>query len=89
MIPLRTALLGGIVITTAYAFNAASFVSSLDNSLQITQYVAPVMGAGSPNGISSTWSLSVDDTLTGHKQKMDGFGAAVRCHASAAGIKHT
>lgn len=33
-------------------------------------------GVGDANGLS-TWSLSVDDTSSGHKQKITGFGAAV------------
>lgn len=74
----RTLLLSSFVAQAAYAaVTPASFVSSLDNSLQLTQYIAPVLGAGNASAYSSSWGLTVDDTPTGYKQTMDGFGAAV------------
>ena len=53
-----------------------SFASSSDGSLKLSAYNAPVKGSGSSNG-ASTWSLSIDDTSSGHKQTVEGFGAAV------------
>lgn len=53
-----------------------AFASSSDGSLKLSAYSAPVKGNGSPNG-ASTWQLSIDDTSSGHKQVIDGFGAAV------------
>lgn len=53
-----------------------AYASSSDGSLKLSPYNAPVPGSGSPNG-ASTWKLSIDDTASGHKQTIDGFGAAV------------
>lgn len=53
-----------------------AFASSSDGSLKLSPYSAPVSGSGSPNG-ASTWQLSIDDTSSGYKQTIDGFGAAV------------
>jgi len=74
---MRVLLLSVLAVSGTTALSPAAFASSLDNTLQLTQYVAPVRGSGNPNGFSSTWGLSVDDTSTGHKQTIDGFGAAV------------
>ncbi|OKL62582.1 Endo-1,6-beta-D-glucanase [Talaromyces atroroseus] len=57
--------------------SAQSWVSSNDGTYQLTKYNAPSQGDGSGSSISSTWSLAVDDTSSGHKQTIDGFGAAV------------
>lgn len=54
---------------TAYASNSAG-------NYKLTSIAAPVQGAGSP-GSESTWNLSIDDTSSGYKQKITGFGAAV------------
>jgi glucan endo-1,6-beta-glucosidase len=55
---------------------ASAYASNSDGSLQLSSVAAPVQGAGSP-GSESTWSLTIDDTSTGYKQKITGFGAAV------------
>lgn len=55
---------------------ASAYSSSEDGQYKLSPFDAPVAGAGSANGLS-TWSLSVDDTPTGHKQQITGFGAAV------------
>ncbi|RFU31474.1 hypothetical protein B7463_g4868, partial [Scytalidium lignicola] len=54
---------------TAYASNSAG-------NLRLSSVTAPVQGTGSP-GSESTWQLSIDDTSSGHKQTITGFGAAV------------
>ncbi|KFY05345.1 hypothetical protein O988_00081 [Pseudogymnoascus sp. VKM F-3808] len=53
-----------------------AFASTADGKYKISSYAAPVKGHGNP-GSSQTWSLSIDDTKTGHKQKVSGFGASV------------
>ncbi|KAJ5620399.1 beta-1-6-glucanase [Penicillium lagena] len=52
---------------------ASSYLTSADGAYNLTSYAAPVLGTGD----SPTWSLAVDDTRSGHKQQMVGFGAAV------------
>lgn len=54
--------------------SAQSWVSSNDGTYQLSNYTAPTQGDGSGSGISSTWTLAVDDTSSGHKQTIDGFG---------------
>ncbi|KAL7935768.1 endo-1,6-beta-D-glucanase BGN16.3 [Trichoderma chlorosporum] len=51
----------------AYASNGANY--------QLTPIAAPVQGNGSPG--PSTWNLSIDDSSSGFKQQITGFGAAV------------
>ncbi|KAK0636533.1 glycoside hydrolase family 30 protein [Bombardia bombarda] len=53
-----------------------AFASSSDGVYKLSQYFVPVRGSGTP-GSNSTWSLSIDDTASGHKQTIKGFGAAV------------
>lgn len=55
---------------------ATSYCSSEDSTYQLSPFDAPVAGAGDAAG-ASTWTLSVDDTSSGYKQKITGFGAAV------------
>lgn len=77
----RLSLVAGAALSpTVYAATAQSFASSLDNTLQLSPYTAPVLNGANTGGISSTWGLSFDDTSSGHKQTIDGFGAAV-CHS--------
>lgn len=59
------------------ATTPAAFASSSDGKYQLSSYTAPVQGPGDPGSITSTWSLTVDDTSTGHKQTVNGFGAAI------------
>jgi O-glycosyl hydrolase len=53
-----------------------AYASTADGRYQISPYAAPIQGQGKP-GNSQTWSLSLDDTQSGHKQSVTGFGAAV------------
>lgn len=55
---------------------ASSYCSSSDGTYTLTSFDAPVSGAGNADGMSQ-WSLSVDDTSSGHKQQITGFGASV------------
>jgi O-glycosyl hydrolase len=55
---------------------ATSTTSSYDGNTKLQANAAPVQGAGNANG-ESPWSLSIDDTSSGYKQKITGFGAAV------------
>lgn len=56
--------------------SAKAYVSSSDRKYNLSPWDAPVSGPGTP-GSASTWKLSVDDTTSGHKQIVTGFGAAV------------
>ena len=56
--------------------SSQAFASNSNLNLKLSSVPAPVQGAGSP-GSESTWKLTVDDTSTGYKQKITGFGAAV------------
>jgi O-glycosyl hydrolase len=55
---------------------ATAYASNSGGNLKLSPVAAPVQGAGSP-GSESTWDLSIDDTSSGYKQKITGFGAAV------------
>lgn len=55
---------------------SASAYCSNGNNYKLSPIDAPVQGDGSP-GSESTWQLSIDDTSSGHKQTIAGFGAAV------------
>lgn len=55
---------------------AAAFASNSDGSLKLSPVTAPVQGSGNP-GSASTWQLNIDDTSSGHKQTITGFGGAV------------
>ncbi|OIW33048.1 putative beta-1,6-glucanase Neg1 [Coniochaeta ligniaria NRRL 30616] len=74
---LSTALL--LLVTHAAATcvpRPKAYASTADGKYKISPYSAPVLGPGSP-GNSSTWDLSIDDTPSGYKQKVTGFGAAL------------
>ncbi len=58
---------GALGVTTP-----ASFVTSSDGVYLLSSYTAPVKGGTSSS--TSTWALSVDDTSSGHKQSITGFG---------------
>lgn len=60
----------------ATAASASAYASSSDGSLKLSSVAAPVQGAGSP-GSESTWQLNIDDTSSGYKQTITGFGGAV------------
>jgi O-glycosyl hydrolase len=53
-----------------------SFITSADRAYNLSSYTAPVKGSGSTT-LSSTVKLTVDDTRSGHKQQITGYGAAV------------
>ncbi|TRX90812.1 hypothetical protein FHL15_008216, partial [Xylaria flabelliformis] len=55
--------------------SAAAYVTTSDLSHKLSPAAAPVQGNGT--GGSSTWSLSIDDTASGHKQTIIGFGGSV------------
>jgi O-glycosyl hydrolase len=56
--------------------SASATCSSSDGTYKLSSITGPVQGSGSP-GFESTWKLSIDDTSSGHKQSITGFGAAV------------
>ncbi|KAI1171880.1 beta-1,6-glucanase Neg1 [Nemania sp. FL0916] len=58
------------------ATTAAAWASSSDGAYKLSSWQAPVQGTGSP-GSYSTWSFTVNDGSSGHKQTVKGFGAAV------------
>lgn len=75
------ALAGHVALTGGHAIHKrvttpAAYASNSDGSYSLTSITAPVQGAGSP-GSESTWKLSIDDTSSGYKQTITGFGAAV------------
>ncbi|EED14243.1 beta-1,6-glucanase Neg1, putative [Talaromyces stipitatus ATCC 10500] len=75
------ALAGHATLTSGHVIHKrvttpAAYASNSDGSYTLTSITAPVQGAGSP-GSESTWDLSIDDTSSGYKQKITGFGAAV------------
>ncbi|KAI1821441.1 glycoside hydrolase family 30 protein [Xylaria intraflava] len=57
------------------AVAAAAYVTTSDLSQKLASTDAPVSGNGT--GGSSTWSLTIDDTDSGVKQTVIGFGGAV------------
>lgn len=78
-LPLTASLLVPVALAGTLQGRVTSpqaYASSADGTLKLSSYNAPVRGTGSPNG-ASTWRLSIDDTAAGHKQTIDGFGAAV------------
>lgn len=69
-----------VAASTSLAVRSISpraIVSSNDGQYKLSNYTAPTLGAGNAGSINSTWSLSIDDTASGHKQQLTGFGAAV------------
>jgi hypothetical protein len=73
----KLSLVVGSVLAPAAvnAFTVQSFASSLDNSLMLSPYTAPL--PYKQNSTLSSWGLTINDTPSGHKQVIDGFGAAV------------
>ncbi|KAI1177052.1 glycoside hydrolase family 30 protein [Nemania sp. FL0916] len=53
----------------------AAYVTTSDLSHKLSSAAAPVSGKGT--GGSSTWDLTIDDTSSGHKQTLIGFGGTV------------
>ncbi|PYH42545.1 glycoside hydrolase family 30 protein [Aspergillus saccharolyticus JOP 1030-1] len=68
--------LGHAAATEKRASGATAYSSNSAGNYQLSSIAAPVQGAGSP-GSESTWKLTVDDTSSGHRQTINGFGAAV------------
>ncbi|OOF90360.1 glycoside hydrolase family 30 protein [Aspergillus carbonarius ITEM 5010] len=58
------------------ATDATAYCSNSAGNYKLSSITAPVQGSGSP-GSESTWKLTIDDTSSGHKQSITGFGAAV------------
>lgn len=58
------------------ANSASAYSSNSGGNYKLSPIAAPVQGSGDP-GSESTWKLSIDDTSSGHKQTIVGFGAAV------------
>ncbi|KAJ5917886.1 glucan endo-1-6-glucosidase BGN16.3 [Penicillium verhagenii] len=56
--------------------SASAYSSNSAGTYKLTSITAPVQGAGDP-GSSSTWKLTIDDTSSGYKQTIVGFGGAV------------
>ena len=54
----------------------AAFCSNSALTYKLSSISGPIQGPGSPGG-ESTWKLSIDDTPSGYKQSVTGFGAAV------------
>ncbi|CAL5873963.1 uncharacterized protein PFLUO_LOCUS8248 [Penicillium psychrofluorescens] len=78
-IPLSTALaLAGLshAMPGKRASSASAYCSNSGGNYQLSSIAAPVQGNGSA-GSESTWQLTIDDTSSGHKQTIVGFGAAV------------
>jgi hypothetical protein len=65
---------GALGVTAPLAWTTSS-----DGVYKLSSYTAPVKGTGSSGG-ASAWALQVDDTATGHKQSITGFGGiSPRC----------
>lgn len=62
--------------TEKRANSASAYSSNSAGSYKLSAIAAPVQGSGNP-GSESTWKLGIDDTSSGHKQTIVGFGAAV------------
>ena len=57
--------------------SAQAFASSSDLSLKLSSYNAPTLNGGNQGSVTKTWQLTVDDTDSGKKQSITGFGAAI------------
>lgn len=53
----------------------AAYVTTSDLSHKLSSAAAPISGRGT--GGSSTWDLTIDDTASGRKQTIIGFGGSV------------
>lgn len=53
-----------------------AYCSNSDGSYKLSSIAAPVEGAGSA-GSEAKWDLTIDDTSSGYKQSVTGFGAAL------------
>lgn len=55
---------------------ARAFATNQNLSLRLSEIAAPVSGPGNPNGLG-TWELTINDTPSGQKQTVKGFGGTV------------
>ena len=71
-------LLGALAAPVVLAASTPpiAVASTADGSLKLSLVTSPVKGAGTP-GSNKTVKVSIDDTASGHKQTVRGFGAAV------------
>lgn len=53
-----------------------AWVTSSDGVYQLSSYTAPALGSGSLES-GSTEAFQVDDTSSGHKQSITGFGGTL------------
>lgn len=60
---------------TSRQSGARAYASNRDLTLRLSEIDAPVSGPGNPG--SETWKLSINDTPSGHKQTVRGFGGTV------------
>ncbi|EFX00566.1 O-glycosyl hydrolase [Grosmannia clavigera kw1407] len=67
-----------VLAGTVAASLPEAFCTSEDGQYKLSALTVPVLNDTSEQfGADSTWSLSVDDTSSGYKQRITGFGAAV------------
>jgi O-glycosyl hydrolase len=57
--------------------HASSYCSDSSGKYQLESITAPVEGYGDPGPTAHTWNLTIDDTVSGYKQIIKGFGATV------------
>ncbi|KAK4496811.1 hypothetical protein PRZ48_012795 [Zasmidium cellare] len=55
---------------------ASAYCTSSDLTYKLSSITAPAQGNGNANG-QQVFNLTIDDTSSGYKQTLDGFGAAV------------
>jgi glucosylceramidase len=67
----------GRTVSKRSVSSAQAWVSSNDGSYQLGNYTAPTQGSSGTSSSTSTWNLTVDDTSSGHKQTIDGFGGTL------------
>lgn len=56
---------------------ASAYCSDASGKYQLESVPAAVVGYGNPDPTANTWNLTIDDTATGYKQIIKGFGATV------------
>ncbi|KAI9690522.1 MAG: Endo-1,6-beta-D-glucanase neg1 [Bathelium mastoideum] len=71
------AIAAGPIALKSRQTSPQAFASSSDLSLALSSYNAPTLNGGNQGSISKTWQLTVDDTSSGKKQSVTGFGAAI------------
>ncbi|KAH8703069.1 glycoside hydrolase superfamily [Talaromyces proteolyticus] len=76
IIILAIALGVGLGLGLGHTKKNASAYCSDEKTYQLDSITAPIRGHGNP-GSARTWNLSIDDTESGYKQTIAGFGATV------------